>query len=53
MTWMQKRNILGFKLGVQRAHGSMSGQEILGHGKWIPVCESTTNSMNGAINRAY
>ena len=48
MTWMQKRNILGFKLGVQRAHGSMSGQEILGHGKWIPVCESTNNSMHGA-----
>ena len=50
---MQKKNILGFKLGDQRAHGSMSGQEILGHGKWIPVCESSTNSMNGAMNRAY
>ena len=33
---MQKKNILGFKLGVQRAHDSIPGQEILGHGKQIP-----------------
>ena len=48
MTRMQKRNIFGFKLGDQRAQSSMSGQEILGHGKWIAVCESTNNSMHGA-----